>query len=71
MIRSIATARGRCRWSWGKIVKAAESFYVDSRACVRVGIDVREWFPVNVGLRQGCVMPPCCLMYIWMVWCEM
>ena len=35
-----------------------QSFYVDSRACVRVGNDVSEWFPVNVGLRQGCVMSP-------------
>ena len=25
-------------------------------ARVRVGNDVSEWFPVNVGLRQGCVM---------------
>ena len=25
---------------------------------VRVGNDVSEWFPVNVGLRQGCVMSP-------------
>ena len=33
-----------------------QSFYVDSRTCVRVGNDVSEWFPVNVGLRQGCVM---------------
>ena len=41
-----------------KLLKALESFYVDSRACVRVGNDVSEWFPVNVGLRQGCVMPP-------------
>ena len=38
-------------WSWMK-------FYVDSRVCVRVGNDVHEWFPVNVGLRQGCVMSP-------------
>ena len=30
----------------------------NSRACVRVGNDVSEWFPVNVGLRQGCVMSP-------------
>ena len=35
-----------------------QSFHVDSRACVRVGNDVSEWFPVNVGLRQGCVMYP-------------
>ena len=35
-----------------------QSFYVDSRAGVRVGNDVSEWFPVNVGLRQGYVMSP-------------
>ena len=40
----------------GKLLKAVQSFYVDSRACVRVGNDVSEWFPVNVGFRQGCVM---------------
>ena len=33
-----------------------QNFYVDGRACVRVGNDASEWFPVNVGLRQGCVM---------------
>ena len=37
----------------GKLLKA-----VQSRACVRVGNDVSEWFPVNVVLRQGCVMSP-------------
>ena len=35
-----------------------QNFYVDSSACVRVGDDVSEWFPVNVGLRQGCVLSP-------------
>ena len=43
-----------------------QSFYVDSRACVRVGNDVSEWFPVNAGLRQGCVMSPWLFnVYIW------
>ena len=42
----------------GKLLKPVQSFYVDSRACVRVGNDVSEWFPVNVGLKQGCVMSP-------------
>ena len=42
----------------GRLLKAVQSFYKDSRACVRVGNDVREWFPVNVGLRQCCVMSP-------------
>ena len=35
----------------GKLLKAVQSFYADSRECVRVGNDVSEWFPVNVGLR--------------------
>ena len=40
----------------GKLLKAVQSFYLDSRACVGVGNDVSEWFPVNVGLKQGCAM---------------
>ena len=43
----------------GKLLKAVQSFYVDSRAIVRVGLDVSKWFPVNVGLRQRCAMSPC------------
>ena len=38
------------------MLKAVQSFYVDSSSCVRVGMDVSEWFSVNVGFRQGCVM---------------
>ena len=54
----------------GKLLNAVQSLYSDSRACVRVGNDVSEWFPVNVELRQGCEMFHGCLMYIWMVWFE-
>ena len=31
-----------------KLLKAVQSFYIDSRACVRVENDVKEWFLVNV-----------------------
>ena len=41
-----------------KLLKAVQSFYIDSRACVRVGNDVSAWFPLNVELIQGCVMSP-------------
>ena len=41
------------------MLKAVHSFYVHSRACVLLGNDVSELFPVNVGLRHGCVMSPC------------
>ena len=39
-----------------KLLKAVQSFYSESRACVRVGNDVSELFPVNIGLRQGGLM---------------
>ena len=42
----------------GKLLKAVQSFYVDSKACVLVGNNVSEWFPVNAGLKQGCVVSP-------------
>ena len=37
----------------GKLLKAVQCFYIDSRAYVRVGNDVSEWFKVNVGLSQA------------------
>ena len=66
MIRLIGTACGRCHTHMPheKLLKAVQSFNVDSWMCVRVGMDVSDWFPVNAGLRQGCVM------YIWIRWCE-
>ena len=42
----------------GRLLRGVKSLYVGSKACVRVGNEVSEWFPVRVGLRQGCVMPP-------------
>ena len=42
----------------GKLLKAVQSFYIDSRVCVWVGNDVSECFPVNVGSRRGCLMSP-------------
>ena len=41
-------------WSGGKLLKAVQSFDVESKACVRVRMDVIECrFPVNVGSKQG------------------
>ena len=40
----------------GRLLVAIQSFYVNSRACVRVGSSESDWFGVVVGLRQGCVM---------------
>ena len=42
----------------GRLLRGVKSLYVGSKACVRVGNEVSEWFPVRVGLRQGCVMSP-------------
>ena len=40
----------------GRLLRGVKSLYVGSKACVRLGNEVSEWFPVRVGLRQGCVM---------------
>ena len=37
----------------GNLLRAVQSFYDESRACVRGESGVSEWFDVNVGLRQG------------------
>ena len=42
----------------GKLLKAVQRFYVDSRVWARVGMDVSEFFSVIVGLRQDCLMSP-------------
>ena len=42
----------------GKLLKAVQSLYVASRACVRIGNEVSEWFSLNVGVRQGCAISP-------------
>ena len=49
--------------SSGKLWKTVKSFYVDTVESVsgqvyKLYIDACKWFPVNVGLRQGCVMYP-------------
>ncbi len=48
----------------GRLLKRVQSFYVNSRACVRVENGVSDWFPVQVGLQQGCMMSPL-LFYIY------
>ena len=42
----------------GNLLRAVQSFYSESRACVRGESGVSEWLDLNLGLRQGCVMPP-------------
>ena len=61
MIQSIGNVCGRSLNVYGvggKLLKAVQNFYADSRTCVWVGMYASEWFLVNVGLRQGCVMSP-------------
>ena len=42
----------------GQLLKAVQSLYEKSEACVSVCREEGEWFEVGVGLRQGCVMSP-------------
>ncbi len=42
----------------GGLLKGVQSYYVNSRTCVRVGNNMSDWFPVTVVLHQGCVKSP-------------
>ena len=42
----------------GQLLKAVQSLYEKSEACVRVCREEGEWFEVGAGLRQGCVISP-------------
>ena len=35
-----------------RLLQGVKSLYVGSKACIRVGSEVSEWFSVRVGLRQ-------------------
>ena len=37
----------------GRLLQRVKSLYVGSKACVRVGNEVSEWFRVRVGLEIG------------------
>ena len=40
----------------GELLKAVRIFFVDSRACSRIGNKVSDWFSIKVDVYQGCVM---------------
>ena len=42
----------------GKILGRIKGIFVDSLACVRVKVVVSEWFRIDSGVRQGCIMSP-------------
>ena len=48
------------------MLKAVQSFYSESRACVKGESGKSKWFGVEVGLRQGCVMSP----WLFIMYCH-
>ena len=48
----------RLNGTGGRLLRGVKSLYVVSKACIRVGNKVSEWFLVRVGLRQECVISP-------------
>ena len=41
-----------------QIVEMLRDYYNGSSSCVRIDGGQGDWFPINTGLRQGCVMSP-------------
>ena len=42
----------------GKLLSGIKRMYVDSSACVRVTGGESEWFKIENGVRQECIMSP-------------
>src|SRR5678816_4329836 len=42
----------------GRLLNGIKSMYDDSEACVRINGVNGDWFRINSGVRQGCVMSP-------------
>src|SRR5678815_4623106 len=42
----------------GRLLNGIKRMYDDSEACVRINGVKSDWFSINRGVRQGCVMSP-------------
>src|SRR2546421_9185149 len=42
----------------GKIWRVVKNLYGEVGSCVRLGEEKTDWFSLEVGLRQGCVLSP-------------
>lgn len=41
-----------------KVTRLIQELYNDTQSCVRIGADMTDWFSLNSGVRQGCVLAP-------------
>ena len=42
----------------GKLLSGIENMYIDNLACVKVKVGESEWFRIDSGVRQGCIISP-------------
>ena len=42
----------------------SEKLYTGQEATVRTGHGTEDWFQIGKGVRQGCVLSPCYLIYM-------
>ena len=42
----------------GRLARVLRAYYSDVQSCCKVGSERTDWFDVETGLRQGCVMSP-------------
>ena len=42
----------------GRMWRVLQAYYAQVQSCVRVGAETTDWFEVQTGVRQGCVLSP-------------
>ena len=49
----------------GRLLNGIKRMYDDSEACVRINGVKSDWFSINSGVRQGCVMSPWLFIFVY------
>ena len=47
-----------CKGIKGKMWRVVKNLYREVGSCVRIGEEKTDWFEIDVGLRQGCILSP-------------
>ena len=47
------------RWEYQTTWPASWDLYAGQEAIVRIGYETTDWFQIEKGIHQGCILPPC------------
>ena len=49
----------------GRFLSVLQNLYSNDRTCIKIDNKLTESIPINVGVRQGCILSPYYLTFLW------